>query len=341
MASTQSTVRRINHVDESLLGKDAIEFLHNLQGPSWIEIPGKNMTSRRVVVTLLHGNEPSGLKAVHTLLKQKIVPATQLGIMIASVDAASYNPSFSHRYIPGERDLNRCFTPPYPDNQSRLAENILELLHRFEPEAVIDTHNTSSHSEPFCVAVNENVPTLELASLFADSLIVLDQSLGTLLEQVNQNIPTVTVEFGGFMDPNADSLALKTLRHFITADTVSGHDISSLRMLTEPLRLETEHHLTVTYSASIDEQADLTIINTIDQLNFRTVAPGTILGWFAPHQHQNLVARDKNGTDMFGVYFDQTDGLLRTRESMTIFMATTDPGVANNDCLLYFTLNTY
>ncbi len=340
MASTQSNIRRISHVDESLLGKDAIEFLHNLNGPTWIDIPGKDMTSRRAVVTLLHGNEPSGIKAVHTLLKQKVVPAVHLGIMIASVDAASYDPPFSHRYIPGERDLNRCFSPPYSDDQSLLAENILERLAEFEPEAVIDTHNTSSHSEPFCVAVNNDVATLELASLFADSLIVLDQTLGTLLEQVNQDIPTVTVEFGGFADPDADSLALKTLRHFMTADRVNGHETSSLRMLSNPLRLETEHHLTVTYSASIDEQADLTIVNTIDQLNFRTISPGTTLGWFAPHQHRNLVARDANGTDMFEVYFDQTDGLLRTRESMTIFMATTDPGVANNDCLLYFTLET-
>lgn len=334
--ATQPAIRHLRLSDDSILGNSPTEFLVNLGGPTWIEIPGKDSSRRRAIVTLLHGNEPSGIKAIHELLKNRTRPATDLGILIASVDAALHEPHFSHRFIPGEKDLNRCFSPPYEDNQAKLAENIVKTLSDYSPEAVIDTHNTSSHSEPFSVSVRQDVRTLELASLFTDSLIVIDQQLGTLLEYLDPLIPIVTVEFGGFMDPNADRLARELLHRFIVTNHLDQGDPRSLNLLTHPLRLETEQHLTVTYSSSIDEYADLTMLNTIDQLNFRTIEPGVTLGWFRTDRHHNLVARDSLGNDKYTEYFGQQDGLLTNLVPMTLFMATTDPVVANTDCLLYF-----
>ena len=50
-------------------------------------VKGKDSSRRRVIVTLLHGNEPSGLKAIHTLLSEDIECETDLGVMIAGVSA--------------------------------------------------------------------------------------------------------------------------------------------------------------------------------------------------------------------------------------------------------------
>jgi hypothetical protein len=86
----------------------------------------------------------------------------------------------------------------------------------------------------------------------------------------------------------------------------------------------------------VDEDADLTMINTIDQMNFHQVEPGTPLGWFRQPKHQNLVAIDRFGNDQFFTHFAQDGGLLTAKTAMTIFMATTDPVVANTDCLLYY-----
>jgi len=281
MASTQNTSRRLPTLTAEILGDSYLDFLQQLGGPAWFTLAGRDTSRRRVIVTLLHGNEPSGLKAIHALLSEEIVPATDLGILVAGADAALCEPLLTHRYIPGERDLNRCFKPPRDSNQGELAEAILDLIYGYAPEAV---------------------------------------------------------EFGGFMDPNADRLARETLHRFISSHQLTSTNVDAINLLIHPIRLESQGHLTVTYASSIDAAADLTMINTIDQLNFRPIEPGTLLGWFNEKKtHQSLIATDRFGTNRYVDCFDQADGLLRARVPMTLFMATTDPVVASADCLLYFT----
>lgn len=334
MKATQSTISRLHNPTSDQLGADHTEFLNSLSGPTWLTLDGEDSSRRRAIVTLLHGNEPSGLHAIHDLLAKGVRPATDLGVMIASVDAATHPPVLSHRFLPEEKDLNRCFSPPYITGQDHLARNILTTLHEFSPEAVVDTHNTSSHSEPFCVALNNTEMIRQLAALFTDRLVIVDKKMGTLLEHIE--VPVLTVEFGGFMDPNANRIAAETLRRFITMDDLSQLSESRLTCLEHPLRLETGRHLTVSYSSSLDEHSDLTMINTIDQLNFKRIDAGVTLGWFREMQHRSLIAQDRHGQDLYHESFAQDDGLLTSRVPMTIFMVTTDPVVANNDCLLYF-----
>ncbi len=340
MSQTQAKITTLDAGDashiSSLLGKSASDFLKQLPGPAWLELKGKDETRRRAIVTLLHGNEPSGLKAIHRLLSEGITPATNVGILIAGVDAARHAPLFSHRFIPGERDLNRCFAPTVVDDQHLLAKNILGVLEQYAPEAVVDTHNTSSHSQPFCVAVDKRPMTRCIAALFASNLIIINQPLGTLLEYLDNSIPVVTAEFGGFIDPRADDIAYETLKAFMTEADLSTKDSSNLNLLAHSMRLETKRELTVAYGSTLIEDADLTMINTIDQLNFSVLPTGHTIGWFTASEHGHLHVVNDAGEDVFDQYFQQNDGLLTTRQEMTIFMATTDPVVANTDCLLYF-----
>ena len=335
MPSTQPVIRDFNNPGPGIAGKNLHELLDNLGGPAWITLDGVDRSRRRVIVALLHANEPSGLHAIHHLLTSDQKPATDLGIVIAAVDAALEEPVLSHRYLPWEKDLNRCFAPPYTDDQGRLAEQIIERILDFRPEALVDCHNTSAHSQPFCVSSLNNPQTVRFAGMFADVLVHIDQHLGTLLNHLPEDILGVTVEFGSFLDPGADRLAESCIRSFVFSEELPLDRDAML--LSQPIRLETEHHLEVAYSASLVETADLTVINAIDQLNFKVVEPGTVLGWFKAHEHRNLVARRSDGTDSYAHYFTHEDGVLSTRMPLTIFMATTDPVVANNDCLLYFT----
>ena len=149
------------------------------------------------------------------------------------------------------------------------------------------------------------------------------------------------------MDPAADDLAAKTLREYVeTSSLFSGND-ALLRTLVHPIRLETANDIGVSYSSSIDERARLTMINTIDQLNFETVEAGTTLGWFSPDQPLNhphtsdtgkleLTAYDSASNDRFDEFFSVEHGQLITNTDLVFFMATTDPRVAETDCLLYF-----
>jgi len=46
------------------IGNSLEDFLQRLDGPACIFLDGEDETRTRALVTLLHGNEPSGAKAV-------------------------------------------------------------------------------------------------------------------------------------------------------------------------------------------------------------------------------------------------------------------------------------
>jgi|TARA_B100002003_G_scaffold252021_1_gene300402 hypothetical protein len=319
------------------LGDDHIEFLHRLQAPTWITVTGKDNSRTRAIVTLLHGNEPSGLSAVHSILKQQIVPATNLIIVVASVNTALYPPILSHRFLPWEEDFNRCFNAPADTSQRQLAAEIFSRLHEAAPEVIVDTHNTSGHSEPFAVAVNDSIPTQQISQLFTNRLVVIDQHLGALIEKADNVSPVVTIEFGGLMDPRADRLAHESLMSFVTRNHLFSTEPEPLHIIKHPLRLEIEESSEIHYSSSVQDDADLTLLNTIDQLNFQPVYAGTKIGWLGRSGLQGLRAINAKGDNLFHSFFHEVSGFLTTKQQLTIFMATTDPYIARKDCLLYFT----
>src|SRR5678816_135503 len=88
------------------IGETPEEFLRILRRPTWIRVAGRDRTRTRAVTTLLHGNEPSGTRALHRFLKESREPATNVLALVASVGAALEPPVFAHRTRPGRRDLN-------------------------------------------------------------------------------------------------------------------------------------------------------------------------------------------------------------------------------------------
>ena len=111
------------------------DFLRSLPGPMAIHVAGRDPTRCRVLVTLSHGNEPSGLEAVHRWLLSGRQPAVNIVVIFGAVAAAAAEPLFFHRMLPGERDLNRCFSPPYSEEQGQLAQAILAHIRNQQPEA--------------------------------------------------------------------------------------------------------------------------------------------------------------------------------------------------------------
>ena len=338
MTATNHSVQTIDAEDptelQALLGRDHIDFIQNLGQPTWITLRGEDQSRSRAIVTLLHANEPSGLKAIHQMLKNKITPHTNLGIFIASVEAALHPPIFSHRYLPSEADMNRCFGLGGNTNQELLANNLIEILSAYQPEAVIDTHNTSAHSEPFAVAISSDPRTRQVSQLFTRKLVVLDQRLGTLIEQ-ELGCPVVTVEFGGFLDPNADDLALSSLGRFVGTRHLFDIEPEALQLLQSPLRLEVQPDTQLHYSTTVESAADITIFNTIDQLNFRQLEASTTVGWISKNGTDQLVVKNQKEQNIAKELFVEDAGFLKTRVPMTVFMATTDNHIARNDCLMY------
>jgi hypothetical protein len=338
MSSTTPIIQQI-HVSSTkelrpLLGESPQKFLGNLKQATWLTIEGQEQNRRRAIVTLLHANEPSGLKAIYEFIKGNLTPRTTLGIFIASVEAALHPPVFSHRHLPGEKDLNRCFSQGTSTNQTALATNFVEILKDFQPEAVIDTHNTSGHSDVFGVATDSHKPMRQICEPFTEKLVVIHQQMGTLIE-TDIGCPILTVEFGGFLDPNADAAALNTLEQFVCTENLFGSEPGYIQVLANPFRLQVQSSCNLEYASTIDTNAHLTMFNTIDQLNFRELDAGTSIGWIIERDLEQLIVLDTQQQNISTELFKIKDGTLQTNIPMTLFMATTDAHIAKNDCLLY------
>lgn len=85
---------------------------------------------------------------------------------------------------------------PYEDRPGKVAEEIVDLFEQYQPEAVLDIHNTSGHSPDFAVVTYESEPHEALVSLFCDRLVITDLRLGALMERSSRRCPVVTIECG-------------------------------------------------------------------------------------------------------------------------------------------------
>lgn len=321
------------------VGHSATEFLYQLPGPTHIYIPGKDASRSRVVVTLLHGNEPSGFFAVYRLLKRNLRPAVDLHCFIISVEAAQAEPGFCYRMLPEQDDINRCFRPPFTGSaQSRLAKGIMDTLQQFSPEAVIDVHNTSGSGPGFGVTTFKDKQHEALVSLFSPRLMVTDLRLGALMELSSHDCPIVTIECGGAQDPEANRVAEKGVEAFACLqDVLLPPPVDfELDYFFNPLRLELRDGAEVHYQENPDGKHSVTLFPDVERYNFGFVDAGTVLGYVqGDHPEDALRVVGSHGESPLDDFFTWQDSQLRTRRQLKLFMITTDAVIARRDCLFY------
>ncbi|MCW8194978.1 succinylglutamate desuccinylase [Proteobacteria bacterium 005FR1] len=320
------------------VGATATEFLQMLEGPAHIFIPGRDASRCRAVVTLLHGNEPSGLIGLHHLLRRSPQPAVDLHCFVVNVAAAKAAPGFFYRMLPGEADLNRCFKPPYTDSPiSRLAKGLLDTLEQLQPEAVIDIHNTSGSGPGFGVTTFMDPRHEALVSLFTHRIIVTDLSLGALMEISESRFPTVTVECGGAQDLESHRLAEDGLAAYAERQDVLTPPAAdfSLEFFYNPIRLEMREGVTVDYRKQASAEHDITLLPEVEHHNFGYVEAGTVLGFVRGELQALLTARDSHGNEKLSEFFAAPEGNLVPTRTLKLFMVTTNPEIASKDCLFY------
>ncbi len=308
------------------------DFLQSLAGPTAIVVHGQDRSRSRVLVTLSHGNEPSGLEATHRWLRAGRKPLVDVTIVLGSVEAARAEPMFYFRMLPGMRDLNRCFDPPYDDPTGQLAARILEFIQAQQPEAVIDLHNTSGSNPAFSVTIGDSPAQRGLSTLFVEHMIVTDLRLGSLMEQ-DLGCPVVTIEAGGSQDDTAAGVCDAGLEAFFHGDDVFTPR-GEVSLLEHPFRLELQPHARIDFADHPLVDRDLTMRADIEHFNFAPVAPSEPLGWAAGLGSLRVTSgRDTRDAREF---FRVEDGQVYTRETLRLFMATTRADIAASDCLFYF-----
>ena len=319
------------------VGTTIEEFLTRLGGPTWIVLSGQDPSRTRAVTTLLHGNEPSGVRAIFQWLRSGVRPHVNLACFIGVVDAALAEPGFAYRHLPDCRDLNRCFRMPFEDPEGRLAAGVLDRLRTMNPEALIDFHNTSGRSPAYGVSTRSGEPQKALTALVSDHLIVTDLRLGTLMEATEDDFPTVTAECGGAGDARSEQTALTALRTYAMTESLwdAPHRHARVKTFHHPIRVSLEAGKQVAYGATSMPEADLTLRKDADQFNFGVLNQGETLGWVRDSSPGVLVARDAKGRDRTREMFAVVDGRLVVTQASRIMMMTTNSHIAATDCLFY------
>ncbi len=330
-----TALRRIRDPDPRGIPVDPADFLRELGGPAAIELTGRDRGRRRAAATLVHGNEPSGLRALHGWLREGARPGVDLLLVLASVETALHPPLFSHRQLPGRRDLNRCFRPPFEGREGALAGDLLRALEAFGPEALVDLHNNTGHNPPYAVGPRCDAFHRGLAGLFGEFFVHSDLALGALVEATDPLFPSVTIECGRAGDPAADRVARQGLEAFASGAPAPGAVATAVHVLVEPRRVRVRDGASLAFAPAPDPGVDLTLRSDLDNHNFRELAPGHALGWVRAGAAWPLEMRDLHGRDLSPEHFALVDGELRIARPLVPIMMTTHPEIARSDCLFY------
>lgn len=320
------------------VGDNIAEFATILEQPSRISIQGRDSSRCRVLVTLLHGNEPSGLMALHRLLREQFVPAVDMHCYVLAIDAALLRPQFTQRQVPGLRDWNRCFRPPFDtDIQAMVCGALLEELRALRPECVVDMHNTSGEGPSFAVATRYDATVERIVSHFTDRLVLSHMRLGALMETSTPELPVVTIECGGAFEESAHRVAWDGLRRFAGSDDLfapSARDWG-LELFDDPMRVELAPEATLDFAEAPSPGSDLTLKADIEHHNFGYIPAQTFLGWLRRGGPWLLRAVDARRRDHFEELYYFEDGKLYTKVAQKMFMITTNATIAKSDCLWY------
>ena len=320
------------------IGETAYDFLKLLPGPMHLFLQGKDSTRSRVVTTLLHGNEPSGLHGVFHLLKTGVSPQTDIHVLIPSVDAAKQAPGFIYRMLPHHKDLNRCFREHFEESdQGLLAREIAGIIDAAKPECVIDVHNTSGSSPSFGVTTYMDQQHDALVSLFTHRMIVTDIKLGALMELSTQERPIVTIECGGAQDEESHLLAADGLKRYMELESVLSlkHTDMSLEFFHNPMRLELKEGSDIAYGDHCLLQDGVTLLPDIENHNFGYVDADVRLGFVSGTLEDNLKINNPLGDENISDYFRLQGGVLYPSRRLKLFMVTGNPEIARKDCLFY------
>jgi hypothetical protein len=198
-------------------------------------------------------------------------------------------------------------------------------------------HNTSGSGPSFGVCTHMDRQHDALVSFFTQRLIVSNLGLGALMEISESSFPTVTVEVGGRLDEQAHELAYEGLCRYFHAPSVLEPPAADwgLELLRDPIRLELNDNVTLTYAELPNASYDITLKADIEHHNFGTVGVDTLLGWAGGPERSLFSAQDANGRCAVTRLVRIRNGELYPAQPLKLFMITNNAAIAESDCLFY------
>ncbi len=310
-------------------------WLEQLGSSTVIEVEGEDSSCWRIASVLVHGNEPSGFFAAFEFLKNQLVPKTNLAIIISSVRAARHTPVFTHRFVPGEFDLNRRFgIDDCHDRVTDLARQITDYIQSKQPQCVVDLHNTSGNGPAFAVSVKDDLEIKKMASVFTKTMVITRLVVGSLMEQ-DFGCPAVTIECGGSHDSRSHEIAYQGLVEFARSLHMPPLDDAFFETYKHPMRVEVRSGISLDYGQYNNRDVAITLRQDIEKFNFVEIDAGTRFGWLNRELSDCLRAKNDQGDDVAKDLFEVVNNELLSRQPLRLFMATGRADIALSDCLFY------
>jgi hypothetical protein len=330
---------------KALLEGSDEDVLVSLTGrPALIRIPAAGTAPTppaRLVACLMHGNEPSGYRAVLEVLRRGERFPFDLWVSIGNVRAATQDGWYAHRYLDDQEDFNRVWeVGPTTTRMRRCAAEILAELRGARLEAAIDLHNNSGQNPYYAILPAPSAAGLRLAALCADTMLQWRLRAFTLMEALTDLCPTVAVECGLPHLPEGTAFASGVIHRFLGAAEFAASpedDGARPRRIVEMLhRVKVRPEVTFAFAGVVDEETDLVIVPGLDGYNFEVLPAGHTIGHIDIGAAMPLLGTDMSGAEVTDHYFRTTpDGRVITTEDITPVMMTTTVVQTRRDCLFY------
>lgn len=332
MTAGATPLVELNRLPDGFLDAEAAELHRVLPGPALIHLPGRRDPPLFASV-LLHGDEEVGLRAVQALLRDAgAAPLPRaLSIFVGNVEAAR----LGVRFPPGGADYNRVW--PGSDVAGHAGEKALmaEVVERMRARgafASVDLHNNTGLN-PHYACVNRTDPRwLNLAALFSRTVVYFTRPLGVQSLAFSALCPAVTCECGRVGDESGIEHAREFLQAClqlaeIPADAPRAGDLHVFHTVA---RVLVPDEVSVGFGEC---DAALCLRYDLDHLNFRELAPGTLIG--RCRDGVRLRVSDEHGRERWDDYFVVEEGEIRLRRAVMPSMFTRKVQAIRQDCLGY------
>jgi succinylglutamate desuccinylase len=313
-------------------------LLRELGTTTWLRLPGTADEPARAVVTLLHGDESTGLEALLAVLRRRHRFPFDLHVVVGNVEAALHGSGFAHRFLDGQEDGNRVWDRSVPADSSaqrRAADAVLDDLLAAPLAGLIDLHNTTGANPFHGLITNDDPASIDLATRFTTTLLRWDLGVGTILEAVAPHAPTAAVECGLPVRHVSTAFAIDGLRRFLGpppgAIPPPDHDL-----ITDLRKVVVRPGVRVRFGGAPDRETDLTLVPDGDASNLREVAAGHVLGHVRPGFPRPLEVTTADGVDVTDDLLEVTaDGAVVTRVRTIPVMVVRTVEAVRKDCLCY------
>lgn len=294
-----------------------------------------NKQEKTVLVSgLLHGNEPSGFRAIVAWMKKtkQVKLPFNILFMIGNVKAATENGLFGQRFLSSQQDFNRIWND---DNTHELKTALDNALQTTNVIGGVDLHNNSGKNPVYAVVASMNKASVEIAEFLTDKVLYFGAATNTLVSFLERKgAQFVAVECGKCFTKEADNTAMKTVEKVFEffKKKLNGEKIRT-KKATLFCNI-TEVKVKPNCSVAVGSEADFSVRKDIEDLNFVEAPEGTVLGLTKGKALPLEILKD--GTDVSSEWFNVDKGKVVMKRKGVILMATTNVDNIKKSCLLYF-----